>query len=236
MKTTVLDRQRPGILNMVLLNPWLLVIYRPPNNCPMSQFHTEFSNILEMLAQHSGNVMIVGDLNAYLDDPADRDANDFGRLITAFGLQQHVQQATHRNGQTLDLAITRIDDHTVKALEANDYGFPDHYSVLIETVTYRRYKRITDDQLHATIMQSELSAPSPAQPLTEIISMYETHLLQILDEMALLRTREMERKGKWYSDGVRAAKQERCKTLKEVVEDRFSCSSRDLHRTPRTSE
>ncbi|ELT98730.1 hypothetical protein CAPTEDRAFT_198560 [Capitella teleta] len=75
-----------------------LVIYQHLNNChcPMSQFHTEFSNLLEMLEQHSGNVMIVVDLNFHLDDPADRDANDFGRLITAFGLQQHVQQVTHK--------------------------------------------------------------------------------------------------------------------------------------------
>ncbi|ELT95684.1 hypothetical protein CAPTEDRAFT_197363 [Capitella teleta] len=103
-------------------------------HCSMSQFHTEFSNFLGMLALHSDNVMIVGDLNFHLDDPVDRDSNDFGRLITAFGLQQHAQQATHQNGHTLDLVITRIDDRTVKAVEAKDYGFPDHFTVLIETV------------------------------------------------------------------------------------------------------
>ena len=62
----------------------------------------------------------------------DREALRFLDLINAFNLQQHVQEATHRLGHTLDLVITRAagdfvkDLFTTKYLPSGSSRIPEH--------------------------------------------------------------------------------------------------------------
>ena len=75
----------------------------------LSSFFTELSDVLEMLVTYGCPVIIGGDLNVHVEDPADNDATTLLNLLTTFNLVQHVTGPTHRHGGTLDLFITYSD-------------------------------------------------------------------------------------------------------------------------------
>ena len=162
----------------------LVVVYRPPNNhgCSMHDFFSEFSDLLEMLCTCSGHILIVGDFNFHMNDDNDHYANEMRLLLMSFGLQQHVNQHTHRNGHILDLVITRVKDSFVMSAIAEDHGFPDHYPVLIDTsfkkpgvpqrtVTYRRIKGVDMDSFRHEISESRLGQPDSGLSLAEYVSL-----------------------------------------------------------------
>ena len=60
---------------------------------------------------------MAGDFNFHIDVNDDRDATIFCEMLDSSGLQQHVTGSTHRHGHTLDLVITRIDEHEVADIE-----------------------------------------------------------------------------------------------------------------------
>ena len=52
-----------------------LIIYRPPESAPCASLYKEFSRLLErILGEHSGPLVIVGDLNFHLDDSSNSHA------------------------------------------------------------------------------------------------------------------------------------------------------------------
>ena len=98
----------------------VFVIYRPPES-NYTLFYEEFSRLLErVLAEHSGHILFTGDFNFHVDDLSDRHAKRFAGILAAFDLEQHVKGKTHKNGHTLDLAITRSDDSIIKELCVQD--------------------------------------------------------------------------------------------------------------------
>ena len=197
----------------------LFVLYRPPNNRnhTMGQFFEEFANLLEALSTWNGHILITGDLNIHMDDPADRVTNEMKALLSSFGLEQHVKQRTHRSGHILDIWT---DDHFVTSVIAEDHGFPDHFPVFIETcldkphpqkttVSYRPIKRIDRDALKSAILQSPLTNMDPELPLEEQVSLYASALSSILNEMAPLKKKTIatRRQAEWYNERIREAKQ-----------------------------
>ena len=203
----------------------LVVVYRPPHtkNCTMSQFFDEFADFLDSLSSHRGHILITGDLNFHFDDISDEKANELKSLLTSFNLQQHVQQSTHRNGHTLDLVISRIDDPCVTSVNAEDHGFPDHFPVFINTnlakppapkksISYRRIKTINPETLRDAISQSSLVTTNFDDfPLDHQVNLYHHELSAILDELAPLKTRTIacRTNAEWFNEEIRKAKQER---------------------------
>ena len=89
----------------------LSLVYRQPNNsnrCPMSQFFDEFASLLESHCLHTGQILVLGDMNFHMDDPTDRDALKLTALLESLNLWQHVTKSTHRSGHILDLVIIGI--------------------------------------------------------------------------------------------------------------------------------
>ena len=86
----------------------LLVVYRlPPSllnkwsvTLSLEEFGTFFETWLALL-------LVSGDFNFHLDVPTDCTEAHFTDLLETFNLVQHVKACTHKNGHTLDLAITR---------------------------------------------------------------------------------------------------------------------------------
>ena len=52
-------------------------------------------------------LLVLGDFNIHVDVPNDIDAVKFLDLLESLGREQHVTEATHIFGHTLDLVITR---------------------------------------------------------------------------------------------------------------------------------
>ena len=84
-----------------IYHPLYSETYQVTNN----QFIDESSEYLvEELAEHR-NLVITGDFNLHVNDPEDQGGEVFINTMLALGLDQHVTLPTHRNNNTLDLAV-----------------------------------------------------------------------------------------------------------------------------------
>ena len=61
--------------------------------------------LIVMLDSH--NIIITGDLNFHLDNPAELDVRRFSETLADRGMTQLVKFPTHRGGHILDVAIVR---------------------------------------------------------------------------------------------------------------------------------
>ena len=109
----------------------IVIIYRRPfssnHNCSTDLFLLEFGTLLEQYATDSVSLLIAGDFNLQVDNSSDKASQDFLALIDSFNLKQHVCSPTHRAGHTLDLLITRVDDHLVTSISTHDATLSDHF-------------------------------------------------------------------------------------------------------------
>ena len=81
------------------------IICRPPP-APAKAFFTEVTVLLDQYIL-SPNLVVVGDFNAHIDDPANPDGSELLELLDSMALQQHVSKATHVGRHTFDLVIFR---------------------------------------------------------------------------------------------------------------------------------
>ena len=111
----------------------LVIIYRPPysseHNFSLSIFFTEFFNHMELLLICKEPLVICGDFNIHVNCKEDGDSKSFHELLESVGLRQRVQQATHLNGHTLDLIITRYSDFIISSKPNIDHFPTDHVCV-----------------------------------------------------------------------------------------------------------
>ena len=111
----------------------LIIVYKlqtiADGTSSTAKFFEEFPNLLESLATVPGSLLMVGDFNFHVNDASDRSTPRFLRLLEASNLKQHVWVPTHRNGNTLDLVITRTDESTARDFDVFDPVISDHYLV-----------------------------------------------------------------------------------------------------------
>ena len=67
-----------------------------------------------MLDNH--NIIITGDLNFHLDNPAELDVRRFSETLADRGMTQLVKFPTHRGGHILDVVIVRETGSIISAL------------------------------------------------------------------------------------------------------------------------
>ncbi len=74
-------------------------------------------------------VIVMGDFNFHMNKPDKPNPAHMNEILDAMDLIQHVTEPTHKDGNTLDLIITRNDtkliSHTV------DFMISDHMSILM---------------------------------------------------------------------------------------------------------
>ena len=83
----------------------LVVIYRPPSSS-FPCFIQELTKLFEDMCLGNQNTVIAGDLNIHFEIDLDTSNRQYKDLLHAFGLEQHVTQATHCRGHTLDHIIS----------------------------------------------------------------------------------------------------------------------------------
>ena len=86
--------------------------------------------------------MIVGDFNVHIDDPTDGLASFLRDTLSAFGIKQHVECATHNKSHTLDLVMTRLEEN-ITDLRVTDPHLSDHHLVSfgLETELVEKQKK-----------------------------------------------------------------------------------------------
>lgn len=180
----------------------------------------EFADYISHVVTSPGSPLIVGDFNFHISEASGK---EFMALCHSLDLKQHVCGATHRNGNILDLVLTKSDDKLVTATASADHGFPDHYPVFShlslqkpclpkQEVTNRKLKSITSRALMGALRESSLSSVDiTTLSLDALTDLYHTELQSVLDDLAPLKTRTItvRPEAKWYDDSIRQAKQKR---------------------------
>ena len=91
----------------------VLAIYRPPysevHRVSIKSFCDEIGDFLVDVSLHNNNLIVMGDLNIYIDDQEDTVAKGFLEIMEALGMSQHVTSATHNAGHMLDQIYTETD-------------------------------------------------------------------------------------------------------------------------------
>ena len=72
----------------------------------ISKFLQEFEEYLDNLLLKTGSPIICGDFNLHVEDPKNTNARKFIDLYSSKGFVQHVSEATHISGGTLDLILS----------------------------------------------------------------------------------------------------------------------------------
>ena len=142
------------------------------------KFMEEFEDYLDSLLDKVGTPIICGDFNFKVNLDDDNIAQQFIRLYTSKGFQQHVNGPTHREGNTLDLVLTlksKSDLMPIKNMKVDsDRALSDHYlvkfqlpikltscnGVLKETKEYRELHNINVDTFRRDLACSALSQSS----------------------------------------------------------------------------
>jgi exonuclease III len=213
----------------------IVVLYRPPysseHNVPMSVFFNEFSNYLESLLLSKEPLLISGDFNIHIDDAADADSFKFQDLLESVGLRQHVTQATHTHGHTLDLIITRCSDQIIMNQPYVDRFISDHASVIcdllpakpvmsIKRVSYRKLKCVNMTSLNQDLAATALCATCRGEPtnllpddVDALARDYNETLSSLTNCHAPLKTKSVRTRASapWYNGEIDAAKRLRRK-------------------------
>ena len=83
----------------------LVIIYRPKpskkNIYTLTAFFTEFRKLLAYYNLLKDEVVIMGDFNFHVNKVADPDTRKLNEILTSFSLTQHINEPTHKDGNTL---------------------------------------------------------------------------------------------------------------------------------------
>jgi exonuclease III len=221
----------------------IVIVYRPPpsqaNGLKMSTFIEEFSEFLQRYTLSGGDLILMGDFNFHVDDQKDRNATAFMDIIQSSNLKQHVTEATHKHGHTLDLILTRdeLPMPPVENIMVSDCTPSDHYMVSfnlsaakppkqMKTIKYRKLKTLDIEKFKDDLKASDLIS-NPSTSLDGLVDQYNNTLKAVLDKHApeTEKTVVIRPNTPWCTEDIRHEKQNRRKLERKwrrsrAVEDR----------------
>ena len=182
--------------------------------------------------------MIMGDFNIHVDRPDLPVVAKFLSTLVSFGLTQHIVAATHIDGHTLDLVITRSSDDFIYDSFVSDL-ISDHFAVisvvrahkpllLKKKISYRCFSAIDADELASDISQSSLVC-IPASSMDGLLLQYEAAVTVALDRLAPMKTKMSigRPSSPWFSGDIVAARC-RCRKLERVWRRRRLTIEKDI--------
>ena len=124
----------------------LICIYRL-QWVPVTTFLDQLADLLDLHTISNENFVIAGDINIHAE--ADSvESNKLKEILDIYDLKQHITEATHRKGHTLDVVMTPNREPFLKK-DANiiDIDLSDHFlvdfSILCSPVQTHQMKTIT---------------------------------------------------------------------------------------------
>ena len=191
----------------------LVVVYRPPKGA-INDFIDDFASFLEDVIHTHGRLIIVGDFNIHIDNPANNDTARFTDFLDSMGLTQRVIGPTHSKGHTLDLIITRTDDPCVTNIES-DWLLPsDHASLHFSTAFTRprplKFTRASRklSNINITVLQEKITSSLQSAfsetgfSPTVLVNAYNSALTSVIDEVAPVIHKEFVDKARapWFTE------------------------------------
>ena len=92
-------------------------------------FHADFQDLFDQHALRNGHLPIVGDFNINWDVEEARERLLLDVMLKSANLQQHVNDATHIGGHTINLVIMKRDYNIVNNLSVGSLP-PDHFPLI----------------------------------------------------------------------------------------------------------
>ena len=180
-------------------------------------FLDDLAEFLEEVLTLYSNIIIPGDINLHIDDIANPDAQVVMDLLTAFGLQKHVDFPTHKSKHTLDLILSECICHlSVKDSNLGQY-LTDHTSVIshlsidkppleVKECTYCMLKEIDTDVISTKLNQDFENFETT--DLETMIADLEKQLKLVLDEIAPEKTKTIlvRPTNPWFTKDVKTQK------------------------------
>ena len=191
----------------------IVTIYRPPGKEPISKFCDEFLEFLSSFDMDYNSVVYMGDFNIHVNNPYDTNMEQFMDMLTALGLDQCVNEATHKQNNTLDLILmdavsnirifnihtgTYISDH--KLIEAILEFTPDR--IVQNEHKVRNLKNVDMKKFMDTLRLPEICK---LETVELIWTEFCTNIQSRLDTCALLKSIKMGSKNNksWYDNDLR---------------------------------
>lgn len=171
--------------------------------------------------------MITCDLNFHIDNPKDSVGNKFIHTLEEHGLSQHVIDATHTKGQTLNVLITRNTSSVLRGIptiqdpvlcDNNGNAAGDHLAVHAhlwvakppkerKTVTFRSIKQLDIEKFKADLASSPLLCDNDGS-LENLVTSYVHELRDVLNKHAPEETKTITLRpnAQCYTEDLRTAK------------------------------
>jgi len=195
-------------------------IYRPGSAALTSAFFDDLSDLLDQRQLLGVKYVLCGDFNCPGDGGTSLDAR-LVDIISRYGLMQHVNAPTHKDGNMLDLILTLdSESNFVSTPSVKSVCFSDHHVVCCQigmrrpppvTITYsfRRIQNINTAAFCSDISQSKLFDESVNIGADAYAELIDSEVRRILDVHAPMQTRSR-RCGRndcrWLSPEAREAK------------------------------
>ena len=110
----------------------------------VSTFFDEFAEPLDLHTISNENFVIAGDINIHAETDS-LDANKLKDILDIYNLKQHIAEATHKKGHTLDVVMTPNRESFLMDVDIVDIDLSDHFlvdfSVLCSPVKTCQMKR-----------------------------------------------------------------------------------------------
>ncbi len=136
-------------------------------------------------------LIICGDFNIHVNKPDDPNTKKFMGIISQFNLVRHINEQTHKLGNTLDLIITRTSillNHKV------DFQISDHNNILFQidmrksacpqkVVKFRKLKKVNMEELREDIKEIS-DRGKTINDLIALVDHYNHEFSRIIDKHA----------------------------------------------------
>ena len=166
------------------------------------------------MAESTGHLLIPGDFSLHVDDPCSIYATRFNEILESCILKQHVTGATHANGHTLDLVISKKDNPLITEIKIFDPIISDHCAVHCnlrvqkphftkKKVYYRKLRSLDIESICEDILTSPL-LQDQAVELNALVDQYDNILRSLLDLYAPLKWQRVTLRpsAPWYKPEV----------------------------------
>jgi hypothetical protein len=225
------------------------VVYRPHpskvNGLKTSEFLIEFDIFLEYVGNMNSKTIIVGDFNMWVDTPSKYGVPHFLTTIDNAGFCQHVIGPTHKDGHTLDLVMSRLEENLITHCEV-DLRLSDHNVVLLGVLQQRpKLKKIkvvsrrlnsVDQQAFQADLAREFASSSHSDDVNDLVACYDDSVTLTLDKHAPVKctTRSARAWHPWYDNDIHHARRLRRKLERKWRKSRLQ-TDRQVYIEQRTA-
>jgi len=174
---------------------------------------------------------VAGDFNYHVDDPKNRDATEFKKVLKSLGLKQHVKGATQNHNHTLDLFITRLSDGVDIKPCIEQTGPSDHYPIFLrlplhkpqkikKEISYRKHRSINKQSFQSDLKSTDFVKNSQQfDSVDSCVASYNKSIEQLLEKHAPIkkRTITLRPESPWFNDSLQSAKRSKRQLEKQAI-------------------